>query len=83
MLDEEILSQIRVKPHISTAYIMRKYHYTYCKAVQIVAMWQSVQPIPERVPIYKKEGKKLRKSKWNINGKLYENYNQWKEAMND
>lgn len=81
MTDDEILSKIKDEKDINTIRIMRRYHYTYEKALQIVAMWQALQPLPP--PIYKKEGKKLRKTKWNIGEKLYENYSQWKQAVNE
>ncbi len=81
MTDEEILQQIKDEKHMNPIRIMRKYHYTYSKALQLVDMWKSLQPPPS--PIYKKEGKKIRKTKWNIGNRLFENYNEWKEAMNE
>ncbi len=61
MTDEEIIQQIKDIPEINWVQIARRYKFTYEKALQIVAMWQAVQPPPP--PIYKKEGKKLRKTK--------------------
>ena len=81
MTDDEIVQQIKDIPIINWVQIARKYQVTCDKALQIVAMWQLVQPAP--LPIYKKEDKKLRKTKWNIGDRIYENYNEWKEAMND
>jgi len=81
MTDEQILQKIKDDPNVNTIRIMRMYHFTYQKALQIVDMWRALQPPPH--PIYKKEGKKLRRTKWNIGEKLYNNYNDWKEALNE
>jgi hypothetical protein len=80
MTDEEVLEQIKFLKDVNSVQIMRKYKYTYVKALQIVEMWKALQPPPP--PIYKKEGKKLRRTKWNIGDRLFENYTEWKEAMN-
>ncbi len=80
MTDDEILLEIKDDAYINWVRIARKYGYTMEKALQVVEMWKSLQPPPP--PIYKKEGKKIRKTKWNIGEKLYNNYNEWKEAMN-
>lgn len=80
MTDDQLVQMIKDDPKTNAFRIMRKYQYTYEKAKQIMEMWQALQPAPP--PIYKREGKKLRKTKWNIGKKLYENYNEWKGAIN-
>lgn len=80
MTDEEIVQQIKDIPLINWVKIARKYRLTIEKSKSIVEMWQALQPVSPN--IYKKEGKKLRKTKWNVGNKLYENYNEWKEAIN-
>jgi hypothetical protein len=77
--DDQIIKQIKDSSRMSVNYIMYKYKYTYIKTYQLYQKWQALQPIPI---LYKKESKKLRKTKWNIGGRLFENYEQWKEAMN-
>lgn len=81
MTDDQILQTIKDDPNASWFHLLRRYGLTRDRAQQIMTKWQASQPYPS--PIYKKEGKKLRKTKWNIGEKLYNNYNEWKEAMNE
>jgi hypothetical protein len=81
MTDDEILQHIKDDPSIFWFQLVRRHQLTREKAEEIITKWQALQPPP--LPIYKKEGKKVRKTKWNIGERLYENYSEWKEAMND
>lgn len=80
MTDDEIVQKIRDDPYINWVKVARKYNITISSAKNIVSLWQLLQPVK---PIYKKEGRKLRKTKWNIGDRLYENYTEWQEAMNE
>jgi len=80
MTDDQILQTIKDDPNASWFPLLRRYGLTKERAIQIMTKWHALQPLPD--PIYKKEGKKIRKTKWNIGKRLYENYNEWKEAMN-